>query len=195
MGWIGVVELAAHGIAIQLASIAFMVPLGLSHASTVRVGQAYGAKNKANVWRAAMMFVFLSLVFGIMIAALFWIFPEWLVGLFLDENNLDAEQVTLIAASLVLVAAAFQLGDGIQIIASGALRGLSDTTIPMVISIFSYWLVGLAAAYVLAFPFDMGALGIWFGLAIGLTVSAFVLSIRFVGLAKKLEFTEGSGNA
>ncbi|WP_299860501.1 MATE family efflux transporter [uncultured Hoeflea sp.] len=179
MGWLGTVPLAAHGIAIQLASISFMIPLGLSHAATVRVGQAYGRGDMDQLARAAHTVMGLSVVISLMAAALFWTFPEALVSLFLDEANADAAELLRVAVPLLLVAAAFQLVDAIQAIGAGLLRGIKDTRIPMIIAVISYWPVGLSAAYGLGFGLGYGGPGVWAGLALGLGVAAVLLNLRF----------------
>lgn len=179
MGWLGTVELAAHGIAIQLASISFMVPLGLSHAATVRVGQAYGRGDMEGLARAAHTVMGLSVLISVAAATLFWVLPEALVSLFLDKANADAADLLAVAVPLVLVAAAFQLVDAVQAIASGLLRGIKDTRVPMIMAVISYWPVGLSAAYGLGFGLGFGGPGIWAGLAIGLGVAAVLLNLRF----------------
>jgi len=187
MGWLGTVQLAAHGIAIQLASISFMVPLGLSHAATVRVGQAYGRADMEGLARAAHTVMGLAVLISLASAALFWLFPEALVGLFLDEGNVDAAELLAVAVPLLLVAAAFQLVDAIQAIAAGLLRGIKDTRTPMIIAIISYWPIGLSAAYGLGIGLGYGGPGIWAGLAIGLGVAAVLLNFRFVYRHKFLD--------
>lgn len=179
MGWLGTVELAAHGIAIQLASISFMVPLGLSHAATVRVGQAYGRGDMEGLARAAHTVMGLSVLIALGSATLFWVLPETLVGLFLDEAKADAADLLKVAVPLVLVAAAFQLVDAVQAIAAGLLRGIKDTRVPMIMAVISYWPVGLSAAYGLGFGLGFGGPGIWAGLAVGLGVAALLLNFRF----------------
>lgn len=180
MGWLGTVPLAAHGIAIQLASISFMVPLGLSNAATVRVGQAYGRGDMPGLARAAHVVMGLSVVISFAAAALFWLLPEALVSLFIDNTNVDAGELLAVAVPLVLVAAAFQIVDAIQVIAAGLLRGIKDTRTPMVIAVISYWPIGLSAAYGLGFGLGYGGPGIWAGLAIGLGVAAVLLNLRFI---------------
>lgn len=187
MGWLGTVQLAAHGIAIQLASISFMVPLGLSHAATVRVGQAYGRADMDGLARAAHTVMGLSVVIALAAGALFWLFPEVLVGLFLDESNADAAELLAVAVPLLLVAAAFQLVDAIQAIGAGLLRGIKDTRIPMFLAVISYWPIGLSAAYGLGFGLGFGGPGIWAGLAIGLGVAAVLLNLRFANRHRFLD--------
>ncbi|WP_136657006.1 MATE family efflux transporter [Nitratireductor sp. XY-223] len=179
IGWIGTIELAAHGIALQLASIAFMFPLGLSGAATVRVGNAYGRGDWVGLGRAGTVAIALAVVITLSLAAVFWIFPETLIGLYLDENNEDAVVVLQHAVPLLAVAAAFQTVDGLQVIGAGLLRGLKDTKVPMIFAVLSYWAFGMTAAYLLAFYWDLGAVGVWWGLALGLLLAAILMNWRF----------------
>lgn len=179
IGWIGTVELAAHGIALQLAGIAFMFPLGLSSAATVRVGNAYGRGDMLSLRRAGIVATGLSVAITLVLACIFWTVPHVLIGWYLDEHNPDADDVLRHAVPLLAVAAAFQLVDGLQAMGAGLLRGLKDTKMPMLIAIFSYWPIGMTAAYVFAFKFEMGAVGVWWGLALGLLVAATLLNLRY----------------
>ncbi|VVT24079.1 MATE family efflux transporter [Rhizobium sp. EC-SD404] len=179
VGWLGTIPLAAHGIALQLASIAFMIPLGLSSAVTVRVGVAHGQRDWTGLQRAGWSGVVLAAAIGLAAAMTFLIIPGVLVGFYMDESNPNAAEVIAFAVPLLYVAAAFQIVDGIQAVAAGNLRGLKDTRMPMIIAIVSYWVIGLPAGYVFGFPLGFGAMGIWFGLAAGLTVAAVFLSLRF----------------
>lgn len=183
MGWLGTIELAAHGIALQLASIAFMVPLGLSNVATVRVGQAFGREDPTGLMRAAKTVLVVAGAWGLLSAALFVLFPEPLSRLFLDAANPDAAAVLSAAIILMAFAAAFQLFDSIQAVAAGLLRGLKDTRLPMVIAVFSYWVIGVPTAYLLAFAGGLGGAGVWLGLALGLFAAAILLGIRFFLLA------------
>lgn len=190
-GWIGQDAVAAHAIALQLASISFMVPLGLSQAATVRVGLALGADNPDGIRKAGWTALAGTLIFMSATAALFLAIPHALVRLFLDPANpANAEAITL-AVSYLLVAGLFQLFDGAQVTMGAALRGLSDTTMPLVIALFGYWAVGFPVAYVLAFPLGLAGVGIWFGLAAGLAATALILTIRFalrdrLGLTRRI---------
>ncbi len=194
MGWLGTLPLAAHGIAIQLASISFMIPLGLSHAATVRVGQAYGRGDMEGLARASHAVMGLAAVFALASGALFWLFPEQLISLFLDETNVDSDELLRVAVPLLLVAAAFQLVDAIQAIGAGLLRGIKDTRVPMIYAIISYWAVGLSAAYGLGFGLGLGGPGIWGGLALGLGVAAVLLNVRFARRERFLGRMEAAGN-
>ncbi|MBK4216199.1 MATE family efflux transporter [Paracoccus caeni] len=179
MGWIGTQELAAHGIALQITSIAFMVHLGLSNAATVRVGQAKGRGD--NVWMrdAAVTVIGLSLVFAALTIAAFLIFARPLVGLYLDAADPLAPVIIAIGAGLLVYAALFQLTDALQVIALGFLRGVHDTRVPMWIAAFSYWVIGMPVAWALAFPLGFGPAGLWLGLCVGLTLAAALLMRRF----------------
>ncbi len=180
MGWLGTVPLAAHGIALQIASIAFMVPLGIASAATVRVGLAYGRGRRVDLGRAGNTALVLATAIALTSAAVFWTWPERLIGLYLDPASPSAAAVLGYAVPLLLVAAAFQVVDSLQVVASGILRGVRDTRVPMLIALFSYWAVGMPVAYVLAFPLGHAGLGVWWGLAVGLATAASLLTLRFV---------------
>ncbi|RIY03336.1 MATE family efflux transporter [Aureimonas flava] len=180
MGWIGTVELAAHGIALQLASTSFMIPLGLSSAATVRVGSAYGRGSAGDVARAARVAMMVAIGIAFFAALLFWLMPERLIGLYLDLGQPEAAVVLATAVPLLAVAAAFQLIDAAQVTANGVLRGLKDTRTPMLIAVASYWAVGMPVAYTLAFPVGWGGVGVWWGLASGLLVAAVSMTARYL---------------
>ena len=179
MGLLGPDALAGHAIALQLAAIAFMAPLGLSHATTVRVGRAYGAGDAAGAKRAGFASMGLSVGFMTLTALLFWLAPEPLVGLFLRPGDEASATAAALAASFLGIAALFQIVDGVQVTAAAALRGLSDTATPMLIALCGYWLVGLPTAWLLGFPMGLQGVGVWLGLAAGLAFAALVLSMRF----------------
>ncbi len=183
MGWLGAVPLAAHGIALQLASLVFMIPLGLSSAAAVRVGEAHALGQTGNVRRAALVVVVMSIIVSTLSAAAFLIFPEVLVSLFLDYSNPDAKEVLAYGIVLMAMAASFQLVDGLQAIGAGILRGLKDTARPALIAVVSYWGVGFPVAWWLGFGKGwlggFGGPGVWAGLALGLGVAAILLNWRF----------------
>lgn len=180
MGWISIVALASHGIVLQIASLAFMVPMGMSQAATARVGTFYGQSDPSNLGRAAVVMMALCLGFASCAGLLFLAVPEMLIWLFLDDNKPDAAAVAAYAVPLLFVAACFQLTDTAQAIGAALLRGLNDTRIPMWIASISYWVVGLGLSYGLAFPLGFGGLGVWIGLASGLGFAAVLLNWRFV---------------
>jgi MATE family multidrug resistance protein len=179
MGTIGTVELAAHGIALQFASMAFMIPLGLAQAATVRVGLAYGRGDLLGVRRAAIASLVLGAGFAIVGSAIFAFFPSQLAALYLDTARPDAAAVLAFAAPLIVIAGAFQLVDGMQAIAAGMLRGLKDTKVPMLLAMVSYWPIGFVCAWLFAFPFNFGGIGVWFGFVLGLAAAAVLLNWRF----------------
>lgn len=185
MGWFGVVALAAHGVTLQLASLAFMIPMGMSQAATSQVGAYLGQKRSIDLRRAAGTFLGLCLTFASFSATLFLIIPEPLIRLFLDDASADAPAVVAYAVPLLFVAACFQLTDTTQAIAAANLRGLKDTRLPMIIAVIAYWPVGLGLAYGLAFPLGMGGVGVWTGLATGLGVAAVLLNWRFWRIAPR----------
>lgn len=179
MGRLGTNEVAAHAVALQLASTAFMVPLGLGLAATVRVGIAYGRGNRDGIHKAGWAALAMGTGFMAMTCIIFLAIPQTLVAIFLDRTD-PANTVALgLAATYLGIAGIFQLADGAQVVAAHALRGLSDTKVPMFLAILGYWAVGLPTAYVLGFVLDWRGTGIWFGLAAGLAVVAIVLVARF----------------
>ncbi len=179
MGWIGTAALAAHQVAMQCASFTFMVPLGIGIATSVRVGQAEGRGDREGVRLAGTVGLSLSILFMGVAALGFWLAPRFIVGLYLDLDAPANAGVIVLAVTLLRVAAVFQVFDGIQVTAAGALRGLKDTRVPMFISGVSYWIVGLAGASWMAFGLDLGPAGLWWGLVLGLSTSAVLLLARF----------------
>jgi multidrug resistance protein, MATE family len=180
MGLLGTDEVAAHAIALQCSSMAFMVPLGLGVAATVRVGLAHGQGDREAIRRAGWTAFTLGTGFMSVSALSFLLFGPAIVTLFLDPNEPGNLNALALAASFLAIAGIFQLVDGTQVVAAHALRGLSDTKTPMVLAIFGYWLVGLPVAYVLGFVFELRGIGIWIGLACGLALVAAMLGARFV---------------
>jgi MATE family multidrug resistance protein len=181
IGWIGANELAAHQIAINLASISFMAVLGISQAASIRVGNAMGEQNIANVRKAG----FTGIILGasiMSIAGLTFI----LLNNFLPTLYINDEVVISIASRLIIIAALFQLSDGTQAVGIGVLRGLTDVKGPTIITFLAYWIISLPIAYLLAFKFNLGVEGVWIGLLIGLTTSAFLLTLRFNYKSKQL---------
>lgn len=179
MGWIGTQELAAHGIALQIASITFMAHLGLSNAATVRVGQAKGRGDAHWMRDAAVTVIVMSMGFAVFAVAIYLLFPEGLVRLYLDSSDPQTPAIVAIGAGLLFYAALFQFTDALQVVALGLLRGVHDTRVPMVIAAFSYWGIGMPVAYGLAFRLGWGPAGLWLGLVVGLTVAAALLMLRF----------------
>jgi MATE family multidrug resistance protein len=187
MGWIGTVELAAHGIALQWASIAFMIPLGLAQAATVRVGIAAGSEDHDALVRASWVIVAMSVGCSLIGGILFALYPQELAALYLDRANPDAPAVLAYAGSLVIIAGIFQMVDGLQAVASGLLRGIKDTRLPLLFALIAYWGVGFLLAYVLAFPAGFGGIGVWIGFLCGLAAAAVLLLGRFAILVSQMQ--------
>ena len=188
MGWLGTSELAGHAVALQIAAIAFMIPLGLSNATTIRVGYCYGAQDKKGVIIAGWVSIALGVGFMFSTLILFSVFPYPLVYLFLDPSVSTNMTAINYAVSYLFIVSLFQLADGGQVVAAAALRGINDTKLPMYIAIVGYWLVGMPTAYLLGFVFDLRGVGVWLGLAAGLVFVAIVLILRYWSLTKKLSF-------
>ena len=179
MGWIGAPAVAAHAVALQLAALTFMVPLGLGQAATVRVGLAVGRKDEHGVTLAGWTAWVLGVAFMGAMAIVMWAIPRQLVTLFLNDVPANAMVIGL-AVSFLRVAAAFQLVDGAQVIGAGMLRGLHDTRWPLVFALFGYWVVGLGIGSWLAFARDWKGVGIWIGLASGLAAVAALMLARWM---------------
>ncbi|SDF51681.1 MATE family efflux transporter [Sulfitobacter delicatus] len=179
MGWLGTIPLAAHGIAIQLASLTFMVHLGLSNVATIRAGNAYGRRDVQHMARGAVIVTALSLVFALVTMVGFVGWPEPLISVFMQEDEPARMEILAIGTGLLVMAALFQLVDGAQVVALGLLRGVQDTQMPMIMAAISYWLVGMPCSYLLGFTLGFGAMGIWAGLVAGLGVAGVLLNLRF----------------
>ncbi len=179
VGWIGTHELAAHGIALEISAMLFMVHLGFSNAATVLVGRARGKHDQAALRAGARMAIGVSMAFALATMVVYITMGPKLVGLFLSPDEPAREQIIVIGASFLIVAAVFQLADGAQVVAMGLLRGVQDTRWPMVIAAFSYWFLGLPASYLLGIHMGWGGEGVWAGLVVGLTVAAILLMWRF----------------
>ena len=179
MGWIGAPAVAAHAVALQLAALTFMVPLGLGQAATVRVGLALGRRDEEGVTRAGWAAWVMGVAFMGTMALGMWLFPRQLVTLFLKDVPANAAVITL-AVSFLRVAAAFQLVDGAQVIGAGMLRGLHDTKWPLMFALVGYWVVGLGIGAWLAFAEDWKGVGIWIGLASGLAAVALLMLSRWI---------------
>ncbi|HEU4987397.1 MAG TPA: MATE family efflux transporter [Rhizobiaceae bacterium] len=188
MGLIGPVALAAHAIAIQIASVSFMVPMGLGQAVTVRVGRAFGARNAEAVTRAGWTAFVMGVSFMAMMALLMLLAPRLLIASFIDLEAPENQEVIRMAITFLALAALFQIADGAQAVASGMLRGLHDTTVPMIYAAIGYWGIGLMLGVLLAFQFGYGGVGIWLGLSIGLASVALLLISRWLGRKRLMPF-------
>lgn len=179
MGWIGTTALAAHQIAINLATISYMTTSGLGAAAAIRVGNFLGQKDLKNMRSSAFTMIGMSVVLMMAWAMLFIFGRHFLPSLYIEDPS-----VIELTATLLIVAAFFQLSDGIQVVTAGALRGLQDVKIPSLLIFIAYWVIALPLGYWLAFPLNMGANGIWIGLSIGLTLTATAMVVRFNRLSK-----------
>jgi MATE family multidrug resistance protein len=173
MGGFGVTAMAAHQVAINLASLTFMVPLGISQATSVQVGNAIGAGNSDRARRAASSGILLGTGFMVLTAVIFLALPTWLARAYTS-----VEDVLFLAATLVPIAGFFQVFDGLQVVAAGVLRGAGDTRAPLVVNILGFWLIGLPTSLVLGFTLGFGPQGLWWGLVAGLGAVATFLLLR-----------------
>ena len=185
MGWIGTVELAAHQIALQVASIMFMVPFGISMAATVRVGHAVGRGDAAGTRRAGLAALALAGGFMATMTVLVALGRHYVPALFLGGASGDSGATAALAATLLLLGASFFIADGIQTVAAGALRGLNDTRVPLVFAAVCFWVIGVAACCMLGFTLGGGAFGIWIGLSLSVLLYAALLVWRFNLLTKR----------
>ncbi len=184
MGWIGTTALAAHQIALQVASILFMAPFGISMAATVRVGHAVGRRDPIGTRRAGFAAIALGATFMALMVVLILATRQVIPLAFLNANSADASATLALAATLLAAGSSFFIADGVQTIAAGALRGLNDTRVPLLFAAISFWGVGFATSYGLAFAAQLEAVGIWIGFTVGLGVYALLLLWRFNALTR-----------
>ena len=187
MGTLGVTEVAAHQVALNVAAMAFMIPLGISSATTVRVGHAIGEGRKFLVRFRGLVGIGFAASCMMLTASVLFLLPEQIVAIY----TRDAE-VRALAVQLLFMAAMFQLSDGIQISANGALRGMKDTLFPMGVTLGVYWLMGLPLSWYLGFVQEIGPQGLWMGLVAGLTLAAILLVWRFLLLSCRAESAPAS---
>ena len=182
VGWLGEVQLAAHQIALNMASTTYMMATGISSAAAIRVGASVGRGSLEGVRRAGVAAFILSAIFMGCCALLFLTANEWLVSLYIRNNP----AVSTMAASLLIMAGFFQLSDGIQVVGIGTLRGLADVNVPTWITLFAYWVIALPMSYVFAFTLNLDVTGVWIGLLVGLSLAAILLTTRFFQLSRRL---------
>lgn len=180
VGWLGAREIAAHHVALNMAAVTYMAATGIASAATVRVGHEYGRKNSSGIRYAGFSALHIVLVFMGICAVGFILFRHSLPALYVADVRIEK-----IAVSLLLISAFFQLSDGVQVVGLGALRGIGDVRVPTALALIAYWFIGLPVGYLLAFPFNFGVEGIWYGLFTGLTVAAFLLLERFNRKSRK----------
>ncbi len=179
MGWIGTIELVAHGIAIQIISLFFMVHVGLSNAATVRAGRALGRRDEAGLRRGAAVLLGVGFGFAALVVVLLLAIPDLMIGAFLAPDEPLRAEILRIGSTLLAVAAIFQLVDAAQVMALGLLRGVQDTRAPMWYAALSYWGVGVPLSWYLGVRAGWGGVGVWFGLVIGLGLAAVLMQGRF----------------
>lgn len=189
VGWMGVRELAAHQIALNLGGISFMGAMGISAAGTIRVSNALGKGDNPGIRTAGFSAVFLCMVFMGLAGLVFVLFRNILPGLYVSDP-----QVIEITALLLVIVAFFQLSDGTQAVGIGILRGITDMKIPTLITLAAYWLIGLPSGYALAFWAGLGIYGVWYGLLISLTASALLMMLRFHIQTKHNDAKEAAGH-
>ena len=174
IGQLGPVPAAAHLIAINFSALVFMIPVGLSSAVSIRVGNAVGRGEPDAARYAGWIGLLIVLFFQTASAGIMFFFPEWVVRIYTDDIV-----VAPLAVSLLFYAAIFQYPDGIQMVAAGTLRGYKDTRKPMLYMVISFWIVGMTLGYNLTFNFGMGPAGMWVGMIAGLTVASILMLRRF----------------
>lgn len=179
MGRIGSVELAAHTLALNLAALTFQIPFGIAQAATIRVGYHFGAQDRAAAGRAGWAALLVSVLFMGVMAAGMMAAPRFILSLYVDPAAPQNAAMVAFAVQYLVIAAAFQLFDGAQAVAAGALRGLQDTRMPLLIALFGYWMIGFVVAIWLGFYTPLEGTGVWIGLAVGLVAVAALLSWRW----------------
>jgi multidrug resistance protein, MATE family len=190
MGSVGTAALAAHQIALQVASILFMVPFGISMAATVRVGHAVGRRDAAAARRAGIAAILLGVSFMVSMTTLVAMTRHTIPLLFLGAATPEGDATVVLTASLLLIGMCFFVADGVQTVTAGALRGFNDTKVPLGLAALSFWGVGFAASWLFGFRAGLGAQGIWLGLSAGLIVYALLLVWRFDRLSRRSELPE-----
>ncbi|TAH26613.1 MAG: MATE family efflux transporter [Cytophagales bacterium] len=172
-GWIGAKEIAAHQISLNIAAITYMAATGIAAATTVRVGHEWGKKNYTMIRTAAFTALLVVFIYELISCLSFILFKDLLPLVYIREKI-----IVELSASLLMITALFQVSDGLQVVAMGALRGIEDIRIPTIVAVIAYWLLGLPLGYFLAFKLHLGVQGIWYGLLAGLSISAVLLCLR-----------------
>ena len=186
MGAIGTETLAAHQIVLQTVIIIFMIPLGISYATTIRVGQALGKRDLVGIEQATYLSIALGLLFNLAVAISLCIYPRFVIGFYLNLNEPNNLAVINLAMPMLTIGVVALILDGMQKIVYGALQGLQDTKIPIILSIPAFWGLGLTLGYILGFKYDLGGVGLWIGQSVGLAIASFLFLIRFIQLVRKL---------
>ncbi len=186
MGILGTDILAAHQIVFQTIAVIFMIPLGISFATTIRVGQWMGQQNAEGVKRSAYVSMWMGGLFMTVMAIILLLFPRQIIGLYLNIDNPKNNSAIALATSMLSIAAISQILDGVQTTAAGALRGLQDTRVPMLLSFLAFWGIGLFSGYLLGFGLGFGGVGLWWGQLIGVAIAAGLFVWRFHKLMSSL---------
>lgn len=191
MGMLGTEILAAHQIVLQTTVVFYMIPLGMSYATTVRVGQWLGQQNLKAAKRAGYVSMVLGASSMTLMAIAVLIFPQQIIGLFIDLRDPANANVLSIAVPMLFVAALGEIVDGVQRTANGVLQGLQDTRVPMLLGFLAYWGAGLTSGYLLGFQFGLGGVGLWIGQSIGLAIAsiAFIWRFRKLSSRKQLQYS------
>ncbi len=187
IGTISPVAQAAHQVAINLAAMTYMMASGVSAAAAIKAGNNFGSKNYAGLRQSAVSSYHIVIIFMAVTAVIFTAFNHLLPLAYTTDTR-----VTAIAAQLLVIAAAFQLFDGTQVIGLGILRGLGDVNIPTIITFLAYWILGLPVGYILGIYYHLGANGVWYGLTLGLIAASLLLFFRFQVISKKFRYPEAA---
>jgi MATE family multidrug resistance protein len=182
-GWISAAALAAHQIALNMVSVTYMAASGLGAAAAIRIANQMGKKDLKNLKLAGFSCLALVAVFMFLVAIFIITTRHWLIQLYIDDAA-----VQKIALGLLLIAAGFQISDGLQAVGLGILRGLTDVKVPAFVTFFVYWICAIPSSYLLAFHFEMGLSGIWYALSGALTLAALLHIFRFIYLANRIQF-------
>ena len=179
MGALGTEALAAHQVVFQTIMVTFMIPLGMSFATTARVGQWLGRKDRLGVKRAGYVSIGIGSIVMFFLAVVMFAFPHAIVGIYLNLDDPANAEIINLAVPILRIASLSQILDAVQKIAYGALQGIQDIRIPVLLNISAFWVIGLSAGYILGFYFDLGGVGLWLGQSIGVTVAAMLFLWRF----------------
>lgn len=188
VGWLGAAQLAAHQIALNIATITFMIASGISAAGSIRIAQEFGQKNRPAMLRAGIAAYHLVIAFMGFCALMIALLRHWLPSFYVRPDDPSAELMMNVSAQLLIYAALFQISDGTQVVGMGILRGIQDVKAPTIIALIAYWVIGLPVGYVLGFYLGMGVSGVWLGLALALTFAAVFLGFRFFNKGKRIAF-------
>jgi len=179
IGALGTEVLAAHQIVFQTMMVTFMIPLGMSFAATVRVGQYLGQKNSEGIAKAGYVSIAMGFIFSVLLASLMLLFPQAIIGLYIDVRDPANATIVKLALPMLTIATLSQILDAVQKIAYGALQGLQDTRIPVLLNVLAFWIVGVPVGYWLGFKAGLGGTGLWLGQSIGVAIAAVLFLLRF----------------